>query len=365
MYVDFAFQWCCVFPTHSRNLRYSFSPSARSSDSLEKDSESQKRLSAHSRSASHKDSERKLRLFESPLAHDRKTSTAGLSPKQPTFVNISGPVGLVAPYHVREKEEKFQDNIYASQNDRLDEVQMRETPVFKRYEEATNLELFYDLFFVANLTTFTDSHEINQVTALKAYAGFFCILWFLWLQVSLFDVRFGQDSILERIGKACQFGVMIRLAMVGADFEPSQQSHHVFRSLALVLAVSRLVLAFQYSIVLREVWHYKNSKVPLSLLVGSNFVATSIYFGTSLWVHFMTLNSWVANDQNNSAFKPENPHSKVFIVWYVTAVLETAFNIAVTSKWEVLTFSGTHLIKRMSLLTLIIRTWTSPNPDVS
>jgi len=95
-------------------------------------------------------------------------------------------------------------------------------------------------------------------------------------------VRFGQDSILERVGKACQFGVMVRLAMVGSDFEPDQQDHHVFRSLAIVLAVSRLVLAFQYSIVLREVWNYKNSKLPLAFLVWSNFVATLVYFGTSL-----------------------------------------------------------------------------------
>jgi len=40
---------------------------------------------------------------------------------------------------------------------------MRDTPEFRRYEEATNIELFYDLFFVANLTTFTDAHDINEV----------------------------------------------------------------------------------------------------------------------------------------------------------------------------------------------------------
>lgn len=44
----------------------------------------------------------------------------------------------------------------------------------------------------------------------------------------------------------------------------------------------------------------------------------------------------------------------VFVVWYITAGLETIINIAVSSRWEVLTFAGTHLIKRMSLLTLII-----------
>lgn len=62
---------------------------------------------------------------------------------------------------------------------RMEDAYMRETPEFKRYNEATNIELFYHLFFVANLTTFTDAHEINAIPALKAYAGFFCILWFL------------------------------------------------------------------------------------------------------------------------------------------------------------------------------------------
>ena len=85
--------------------------------------------------------------------------------------------------------------------------------------------------------------------------------------------------------RSAEFGVMVRLAMLGSDFEPDRQDHHVFQSLAVVLAVSRLVLAFQYSIVLREVWNYKNSKLPLSLLVGSNFVATFVYFGTSLSVN--------------------------------------------------------------------------------
>lgn len=89
---------------------------------------------------------------------------------------------------------------------------MHETPQFQRHEEATTIELFYDLFFVANLTTFTSLHKINEPSALRSYSGFFCLLWFTWCQVSLFDVRFVADSILERIAKACQFGVMIGLA---------------------------------------------------------------------------------------------------------------------------------------------------------
>ena len=35
-------------------------------------------------------------------------------------------------------------------------------PPLKRPHESTTIQLFYDLFFVANLTTFTSVHEIND-----------------------------------------------------------------------------------------------------------------------------------------------------------------------------------------------------------
>lgn len=41
--------------------------------------------------------------------------------------------------------------------------QLRDVPVFKRHHESSTIELFYDLFFVANLTTFTSNHEITTV----------------------------------------------------------------------------------------------------------------------------------------------------------------------------------------------------------
>ncbi|KAJ5052123.1 uncharacterized protein L3040_001882 [Drepanopeziza brunnea f. sp. 'multigermtubi'] len=272
-----------------------------------------------------------LKLFQSNLAHARKKFTAE-EPNEPIFIEISGPRSLAMP-NIFEAAMNTAPEHY---KERLGDAQMRETPEFKRYEEATNIELFYDLFFVANLTTFTDVHEINAIAALKAYAGFFCILWFLWVQVSLFDVRFVEDSILERIGKACQFGVMIGLAIVGPSFNPEEQRQDVFRSLAIILMLSRVVLALQYGLVLYQVFYYKGSRKPLVLIVGSNLFAALLYFSTFF------------------GFKPDNPRNHVFVLWYITAVLETAFNIIVSSKWEVLTFQGTHLIKRMSLLTLII-----------
>lgn len=92
-------------------------------------------------------------------------------------------------------------------------------PNFVKHEESTNIELFYDLFFVANLTTFSDVHEVNSSKSLRSYMGFFCILWFTWCQTSLFDIRFVADSWLERIAKAAHLGVMVALAVVGPHYD--------------------------------------------------------------------------------------------------------------------------------------------------
>lgn len=37
-----------------------------------------------------------------------------------------------------------------------------ENPQFEHYEETSNIQLFFDLFFVANLSSFTSAHEINS-----------------------------------------------------------------------------------------------------------------------------------------------------------------------------------------------------------
>lgn len=38
----------------------------------------------------------------------------------------------------------------------------KEVPEFREKEEANTIELFYDLFFVANLTSFTTVHAIDD-----------------------------------------------------------------------------------------------------------------------------------------------------------------------------------------------------------
>jgi low temperature requirement protein LtrA len=81
-----------------------------------------------------------------------------------------------------------------------DESELR----YHEREDARNIELFFDLFFVAIFSTFTKNHEINSNESLSSYAVYFGVIWASWLQVCLYDVRFGFDSIWERVCKAIQ-----------------------------------------------------------------------------------------------------------------------------------------------------------------
>ncbi|KAK0656916.1 hypothetical protein B0T16DRAFT_452423 [Cercophora newfieldiana] len=69
-----------------------------------------------------------------------------------------------------------------------------------------NLMLLYDLFFAANLTSFSNIHETTNTQRLVAYVGYFMVLWLLWLDVILFDVRFVVDSVAERVLRALHLG---------------------------------------------------------------------------------------------------------------------------------------------------------------
>lgn len=227
-----------------------------------------------------------LKLFASPLAHERKAEAGESRP--PSVISISGPVGVVglrpdAATNIY-NDRKSDQEIY---KDRMEGIDNRDTPEFQRYQETTNIELFYDLFFVANLTTFTDVLDINDIASLKSYAGFFCLLWFLWIQVSLFDVRFITNSILERVGKALQFAVMIGLAITGPNFNISKQAQGTFQTLAIILMLSRVILGFQYLGVLYQVWYYKDSKLPLAIIVASTFTASIVFMGTFLYVNML------------------------------------------------------------------------------
>ncbi|PVI04200.1 hypothetical protein DM02DRAFT_651805 [Periconia macrospinosa] len=213
--------------------------------------------------------------------------------------------------------------------------------VFSQRHEANTVELFFDLFFVANLATFTTYHSITDVNYLTAYIGFFGILWSSWFQVTLHDVRFARDSIYERVCKMIQFIVFVGLALVGSSFTPGSKkgTNTTFRILCYTLVISRVLLAIQYCVVLFYTWRAKFSKLylPLGIMIGLYALATGV-FGA------MT-----------PAFREEeHNHRHIYMIWYVVIVIEAVAVIAVSSIWRTLSFKKTHLMERMSLLTLIV-----------
>ncbi|KAF2116937.1 bacterial low temperature requirement A protein-domain-containing protein [Lophiotrema nucula] len=213
--------------------------------------------------------------------------------------------------------------------------------VFSQRHEANTAELFFDLFFVANLATFTTYHSITDAQYLIAYAGFFGILWSCWFQVTLHDVRFARDSIYERVCKTIQFVVFVGLALVGSGFNPGGQkaNNTNFRILCYTLVISRGLLVIQYLVVLFYIITAKFTKLFLPLgLVIATYATAAVVFGA------MT-----------PAFREvEQSHRGIYVVWYVVMIVEAASIIAISSIWRMLSFKKTHLMERMSLLTLIV-----------
>ncbi|KAL2829506.1 bacterial low temperature requirement A protein-domain-containing protein [Aspergillus cavernicola] len=206
---------------------------------------------------------------------------------------------------------------------------------FEHYEETSNIQLFFDLFFVANLTSFTNAHEINSLEKISSYIGFFCILWFTWVQVTLYDVRFATDSIIERVAHACHFGVMVGLAIIGPEFLTEDDGWGPLQQLSLILVVSRVVLFCQYGSTLLFTWRYRATRVPLVAVMVSLFIAVIIYLGISF------------------AFYRRSAYD-AYIAWYVVAVMEVAVNLGLAAQWRAMSFEKTHLVERLSCLTLII-----------
>ena len=53
-------------------------------------------------------------------------------------------------------------------------------PAFREKEEASTIELFYDLFFVANLTSFTTIHAIDDRTSKSSLSILLSIFFFFF-----------------------------------------------------------------------------------------------------------------------------------------------------------------------------------------
>ncbi|PTU23884.1 hypothetical protein P175DRAFT_0513013 [Aspergillus ochraceoroseus IBT 24754] len=214
------------------------------------------------------------------------------------------------------------------------------SPHLYRHSDATPIELFFDLFFVANLSTFTATHEINNVEALGAYIGFLGVIWFTWLQVTMFDIRFARDSIFERICKAIQLAAMVGFASAGTRFTTHVREDNVwaFQSLSLFLGGSRILLAVQYSVgiyFLRN--EMRKAAKSLCIIVATLFVSSLVHIGM-----------FFAFGKQNGA------RSNVWTVWFVLFGFEMWIVMGLSCITPDIGFQDTHLNVRMGLLTLII-----------
>ncbi|KAF1929269.1 uncharacterized protein M421DRAFT_419791 [Didymella exigua CBS 183.55] len=216
----------------------------------------------------------------------------------------------------------------------------QESLVFSQRHEANSVELFFDLFFVANLATFTAYHSISDSNYLLAYIGFFGILWATWFQITLHDVRFARDSIYERVCKTVQFIAFVGLALVGSSFNPTgDKTHKHLSTLCYVLIISRGMLAIQYSVVLFYTMSAKYSKLylPLGLMIATYVFATGI-FAAML-----------------PSYRPNaNAPTALYMIFYGVVIAESIITITISCSWRMLSFKKTHLMERMSLLTIIV-----------
>lgn len=113
-----------------------------------------------------------------------------------------------------------------------------------------------------------------------SYVGFVGIIWFTWLQVTLFDLRFSRDSIFERFCKVTQLSAMIGFASAGSRFSSQIDDDNMwaFKSLSILLSGSRFMLALQYTINLAFIHEKMHAAVKgLSVIIVVQSVSGIAY----------------------------------------------------------------------------------------
>ncbi|KJZ74313.1 hypothetical protein HIM_06319 [Hirsutella minnesotensis 3608] len=207
-------------------------------------------------------------------------------------------------------------------------------PKFKRYPEPTLLEIFFDLFFAANYNVFAETQQVTDRSRFKAHIGYFCLLWITWFLVTMFDVRYVTDSFFSRTTRAVQFGVLIGFAVVAPKFDPSDQHVETMQTMSFILCVSRVVMAIEYGTTLWHTRAYKKARRPLCLQIAIHIVAAIIYLAVAF------------------AFE-SGQHNRLYVAWYFVSGAEALSTILLSNISPVLSITETHIMKRMTLLTVL------------
>jgi len=131
---------------------------------------------------------------------------------------------------------------------------------------------------------------------------------------------------------------MVGFAVVGPDWHTIDVVDlGAFRIFSLILMASRFVLALQYLSTLWFVRAYRQYYLPLALTIAVHFIAAIIF----LRMHYMFPDG-------------QGQTSIAYMVWYIVSILETIGILTISGIWRIITFDRTHMVQRMSLLTLII-----------
>ncbi|PHH74739.1 hypothetical protein CDD82_4803 [Ophiocordyceps australis] len=218
---------------------------------------------------------------------------------------------------------------------KVENQKFKGTPELQRHQEPTLLEIFYDLFFAANYNTFTDTQQATNKARFKAYTGYFCLLWLTWFLVTLYDVRYVTDSVFARITRAIQLGVLVGFAVVAPKFDSTTQHFETMRTMSLILMFSRICLAVEYASTLWHVRKWPKARMPLCLQIALHSVAAALYLGVTF------------------AFK-RGLRSRAFMAWYLMSGIEGVASVLLSNLSPILSLTWTHLMKRMTLLTVMI-----------
>lgn len=104
--------------------------------------------------------------------------------------------------------------------------------------------------------------------------------------------------------------------------------------MSVILMTSRLTMALQYSTILWYCRGYRRAKLPIAIMIGLNFVASMFYLGLG--------------------FTFSGGNRSLYAIWFVITAIEIIVSVGLSLKWKVLSFQGTHLASRISLLTFIL-----------
>ncbi|CAG9950249.1 unnamed protein product, partial [Clonostachys rosea f. rosea IK726] len=209
---------------------------------------------------------------------------------------------------------------------------------FIRRDAASSIELFYDLWFVANLAVFSASNPITEMAKLKVFTAYFVLLWTTWFVTTVYMARFEHDSIWARIGFTFHLASIIGFTILGIGLSNKVLLPSVIRITSVTMAFSRFTLATQYIVLFHQSRKFVDNRDSFLTATMTQFAPGLIYLTLGLSV------DW-SNIYGNGA---------IFTMWWIVALFEMFIILAHSAVSETMTFEGTHIAERINLLTLIV-----------